>query len=82
MLLFWREGVDLLEPRAALQSALNRVKKWAWMNLAFSKGKCKSLQLGWNNFMQCYTVRAVWLESSFAEHQAKKGAKKSEDWIG
>lgn len=67
--------VDLLEHGAALQSALNRLRKWAWMNLAFSKGKCKLLQLGWNSCVQHYTVRALWLESSFAEHQARKGAK-------
>jgi len=60
--------VDLLEHRAAIQSAFSRLKKWAHRNLDFSKGKCKFLQLGWSNPMQHYTLRTTWLESSFAEH--------------
>lgn len=73
MLLFGRRVIYLLERRAAIQSALNRLKKWAQRNLALSKGKCKFLQLGWNSPMQHYTLRTAWLESSFAEHQDKKG---------
>ena len=74
MLLFCREVVNLLGHRTAIQSAFSRLKKWAQRDLAFSKGKCKFLRLGWNNPVQHYTLRTVWLEISFAEHQDKKGA--------
>lgn len=41
---------DILEGRAATQTDLVRLEKWALGDLMkFSKGKCKALQVGWHN---------------------------------
>lgn len=46
----------MLEDKS-VQWALNRLEKWADINLMkFNKGKCKILHLAWNNPIQYYRL--------------------------
>ncbi|KAK4829005.1 hypothetical protein QYF61_001761 [Mycteria americana] len=59
---------DTPESCAAIQRDIDRLEKWADRNLMmFNKESCKVLHLGRNNPKHQNTLRATWLESSFAE---------------
>ena len=42
-------AVATLEERDTIQRDLNKLKRWACVNLMFNRAKCKVLYLGWSN---------------------------------
>ncbi|GAB0192608.1 cAMP-dependent protein kinase inhibitor alpha [Grus japonensis] len=61
-------AVDLLERRLAFHRDLNRLEKWALVNLMkFNKDNCKVLHLDCGNLRYHYRLGDEWMESSHVE---------------
>ncbi|GAB0187452.1 hypothetical protein GRJ2_001210500 [Grus japonensis] len=57
--------VDMLEGRDAIQKDLDRLERWACVNLMkFNKAKCKVLHVGWGSPKHNYGLGGEWLECS------------------
>jgi len=61
-------GVDMLEGRDAIQRDLDRLERWARLNLIkFNKARCKTPHMGWGNPEHKYRLGREWIESSSEE---------------
>ncbi|PKU46794.1 rna-directed dna polymerase from mobile element jockey-like [Limosa lapponica baueri] len=58
-------AVNMLEGRDAIQRDLDRLERWACVNLMkFSQAKCKVLHTGWSNPKHNYRLGREWIGSS------------------
>ena len=61
-------AADTMEGRVAIQTHLNRLERWAWVNLMrFNTAKCKVLHLVRRNPRRIYRLGGAQLEGSPAE---------------
>jgi len=60
--------VNTLEGREAIQRDLDRLERWACVNLMkFNKAKCEVLHLGWCKLKHKYRLGREWIESGSEE---------------